>query len=248
MMDAKASEAAKILQTSFGLNNYQARAYVAVVSGCRTAKEVSSKTGIPITRVYDTLNRLAEMGFVEKTQHGYRLLEPIHAFTNLLRDEERRMEKVLEEKKRNLERLVRLLNSFKKQEETETETSVLKGVEPVVVKTLEVCGRGSVLVFAVRKAVKLKQIFKEAIQQNQPKKIYFILHPSITLDADDEAFFGKLDAKAVQSPTVLLDMLVTDAGDALIGLPLDDEPVAVWVRHRGFANSLMQALLEQVKG
>ncbi len=246
-MDDKASEAAKILQTSFGLNKYQAMAYVAVVSGCRTAKEISSKTGIPITRVYDTLNSLARMGFVEKTQRGYRSLEPTHAFTNLLQDEKRKMEKLLEEKKRNIELLVRLLNLFKKQEENETETSVLKGVDPVVVKTLEVCERGSMLVFAVRKAVKLKQIFKEAIQQIRSKKIYFILHPSITLDADDEAFFDKLGAKAVQGPAVLLDMLVTDAGDALIGLPLDDEPVVVWVRHRGFASSLMQALLEQVE-
>ncbi|MEM2871538.1 MAG: hypothetical protein QW217_03745, partial [Candidatus Caldarchaeum sp.] len=123
---------------------------------------------------------------------------------------------------------------------------LLKGVEPVVVKTMEVCGRGSTLVFAVRKAVKLKQIFKEAVEKNRSKNIVFIVHSSIMLNGEDLEFFTKLGARVVQSPAVLVDMLVSDAGEALVGLPLDDEPVVVWVRHRGFAGSLLQALLENL--
>lgn len=245
-MTGKAGEAVELLQSGFGLNKYQAKAYVAVVQGCRKAKEVARRAGIPITRVYDTLQRLVELGLVEKTERGYVPLEPKHALTNLLQKERKEIERGLEERRRSLERLTTLLPLLARLEEPEAETSLLKGVEPVVVKMMEVCSRGSTLVFAVRKAVKLKQIFKEAVERNPPKQVHFIVHSSISLNSEDREFFRRLGARVVQTPAVLMDMLVSDAGEALIGLPLDDEPVVVWVKHRGFAGSLLQALLEQV--
>ncbi|MEM1942665.1 MAG: helix-turn-helix domain-containing protein [Candidatus Caldarchaeum sp.] len=243
-MRDRAGEAVELLQSSLGLNRYQARAYLAVVMGCRKAKDVAGRAGIPITRVYDTLQSLAEMGLVMKTEKGYRPLEPSHALTNLFQREQRALEKHLEARRRGLERLVGLMSFYMKTEEDEADTALLKGLEPVVVKTMEVCGRGSTLVFAVRKAVKLKQIFREAVEKNRSKNIVFIVHSSVTLNGEDREFFTKLGARVVQSPAVLVDMLVSDAGEALVGLPLDDEPVVVWVRHRGFAGSLLQALLE----
>jgi hypothetical protein len=82
------------------------------------------------------------------------------------------------------------------------------------------------------------------VEQLVGKEINFILHPSVKLVEEDAVFFKKVGARVFQSPAVLLDILVTDAGEALLGLPLDEEPVAVWVRHRGFAGSLLEALTE----
>ncbi|MEM4302824.1 MAG: helix-turn-helix domain-containing protein, partial [Candidatus Caldarchaeum sp.] len=229
------------------LNSYQAKAYVAVLSGCKTAKDVSSKTGIPVTRVYDTLQRLSELGLVLKTEKGYQPLDSRYALTILLKKEKSKVEMEFKEKGRKLEKFLKLSELLRQPAEPEADTAVLKGLDPVLVKTMEVCSRGSILVFAVRKAVKLKQEFKKAVQQTQSKNIVFLLHPSITIDGDDRMFFKMLGAKVVQSQAILLDILVNDAGEALIGLPLDEEPVAVWVRHQGFAGSLLDALLELMK-
>ncbi|MEM4417368.1 MAG: hypothetical protein QXD32_04845, partial [Nitrososphaerota archaeon] len=101
------------------------------------------------------------------------------------------------------------------------------------------------LVFTVRKAVKLKEEFKRVLTPLPRKRVLFLLHPDVMLEDGDAVFLEKIGARIARSQAVLLDMLVTDRGEALIGLPLDDEePVAVWVRHKGFADSLYKAIME----
>ncbi|MEM1945729.1 MAG: helix-turn-helix domain-containing protein [Candidatus Caldarchaeum sp.] len=246
-MKREVEEAVDILHTVFGLNTYQAKAYVAVLSGCRSAKDVSSKTGIPLTRVYDTLKRLSELGLVVKTAKGFKPLESRYALTNLLEKQRSKIEMEFREKSRKLEKFLRMAELFSEAEEAETDTAVLKGLEPVLVKTMEVCSRGSTLVFAVRKAVRLKQEFKKALQNISSKNVMFLVHPSVTIDDQDREFLSMLGAKVVETQALLLDMLVSDVGEALIGLPLDEEPVAVWVKHKGFAGSLLEALTEMLK-
>ena len=49
-----------------GLTEYEARAYVATVSlGEGTVNEISRESGVPRSRAYDVMERLAEKGFVE---------------------------------------------------------------------------------------------------------------------------------------------------------------------------------------
>jgi len=238
------AKAAELIQAGLGLNRYQARAYVAVLAGSRTAREIAGKTGIPITRVYDTLEKLASMGLVQKTGSGYLPLEPhaaVRAGLQLLRA---KFDEELQRRERVLHEFLRLVERFEVVGEAAIDASVLNGLGPVVAKTYEVCARGARLVFAVRKAVKLKQEFMRVVEQLEGKEINIILHPSVKPVDEDVVFFKKIGAKVYYSPSVMLDILVTDAGEALLGLPLDDEPIAVWVKHRGFADSLMEALTE----
>jgi sugar-specific transcriptional regulator TrmB len=54
---------------SYGLNEYEARAYLALLQhGPAVAGEISRRSGIPRPRVYDTLQRLIEASLV--TEHG----------------------------------------------------------------------------------------------------------------------------------------------------------------------------------
>jgi sugar-specific transcriptional regulator TrmB len=49
-----------------GLTEYEARAYVAIVSiGEGGISDISQQSGIPRSRVYDIMDRLATKGFVE---------------------------------------------------------------------------------------------------------------------------------------------------------------------------------------
>ncbi|MFW9915912.1 MAG: TrmB family transcriptional regulator [Candidatus Thorarchaeota archaeon] len=60
------SPALKDALSEFGLTDYEARAYIALIEyGEATANQVSDQSGVPYTRVYDVLKDLEEKKFVE---------------------------------------------------------------------------------------------------------------------------------------------------------------------------------------
>ncbi len=243
-MKGDTARAAELVQSGLGLTRYQARAYVAVLQGYRTAREIAGRARIPVTRVYDTLERLAEMGLVQRTGQGYVALEPRAAVKAGLQVLRSRFDEEFHERERLLAEFLRVVEGWEVLGEQEFDAAVLNGLGPVIAKTHELCMRGGRLLFAVRKAVKLKHEFMRVVEQLHGKEVVFILHPSVQTSDEDRAFFERVGARVAISSAVLLDILVTDAGEALLGLPLDEEPVAVWVRHRGFAGSLLEALTE----
>lgn len=76
-----------------GLSEYEARAYVATVAlGEGTVNEISKESGVPRSRAYDIMERLAGKGFVEvgnTTPICYRANDPLTA-SDLLMEEVRR--------------------------------------------------------------------------------------------------------------------------------------------------------------
>jgi len=73
-----------------GLSEYEARAYVATVAlGEGTVKEISVESGVPRSRAYDVMERLAERGFVHvsnSTPICYRANDPLIASQNLMEE------------------------------------------------------------------------------------------------------------------------------------------------------------------
>ncbi|MEM2060761.1 MAG: helix-turn-helix domain-containing protein [Candidatus Caldarchaeum sp.] len=246
-MESPENRVVKILQESFNFNHYMAKAYVAVVSGYSKPMEIARRTRIPQTRVYDVLATLCQMGFIQKTTRGYFASNPSLAFANWLMAERERIEGEFAAKTKNLESLLALVRKFKKESGHESDTAIIRGLSPLVVKLLEMVEHADEFVFAVRKAAKLKETFKELVSRFAGKNYVFILHPSVEPDEHDKMFFAKMHAKVFVNSTVLLDILVTDKGEALIGLPFDDEPVAVWIKDEGFCESISTSLISLVE-
>jgi sugar-specific transcriptional regulator TrmB len=73
-----------------GLNEYEAKAYIAVVAlGEGTIKEISEQSGVPRSRAYDVMERLAEKGLVivgNTNPRYYRANEPRKATDHLLNE------------------------------------------------------------------------------------------------------------------------------------------------------------------
>jgi HTH-type transcriptional regulator, sugar sensing transcriptional regulator len=84
-----------------GLTKYEARAYVATVAiGEGTIKEISEESGVPRSRAYDVMERLAQKGFVEvgsSSPRCYRANEPITASNHLMEEIRRSNDEVLRE-------------------------------------------------------------------------------------------------------------------------------------------------------
>jgi sugar-specific transcriptional regulator TrmB len=239
-------EAVGILRRYFEMNRYQARAYIAVLRGYRTARDVSRMAGIPLSRVYDVLGSLEQAGLVRRGEDGYAAMEPGTALRSRLERMRENFEREYGERMIGLERFLATVSSLRRRDVVVGDSAVIRGLDGVMVKMMEACGQAGDLVFTVRRAVKLKEEFKRVLERLPRKKVLFLIHPSVELDSDDLEFLERIGARISRSSAVLLDMLVTDRGEALIGLPLDDdEPVVVWVRHEGFAGSLHRAVLEE---
>lgn len=73
-----------------GLSEYEARAYIATVTlGEGTVKEISVESGVPRSRAYDVMERLAERGFVQVGNSNpicYRANEPLVASNHLMEE------------------------------------------------------------------------------------------------------------------------------------------------------------------
>jgi len=71
-----------------GLNEYEAKTFVTLVSrGTCNAEEISNNAGIPLPRVYDTVNHLEKKGFVMVTKtrpQQYKSISPDEALQNFL--------------------------------------------------------------------------------------------------------------------------------------------------------------------
>jgi len=239
-------EAVRILRTYFGMNMYQARAYVTLLRGYRTARDISRIASIPISRIYDVIGSLERAGLVGRGEDGYVAMEPGPALRSWLERMREDFEREYGERLGGLERFLATVSSFRRRDVRAGDSAVIRGLDGVMVKMLEACGQAGELVFTVRRAVKLKEEFKQVLERLPRKKVLFLIHPSVELDSGDFEFLERIGARIARSNAVLLDMLVTDRGEALIGLPLDDdEPVVVWVRHKGFAESLHRAVLEE---
>lgn len=82
-----------------GLSDYEARAYVATVAlGEGTVKEISEESGVPRSRTYDIMERLAKRGLVEMgstTPICYRANEPLTASDHLMEEFRRANEEIV---------------------------------------------------------------------------------------------------------------------------------------------------------
>jgi predicted transcriptional regulator len=84
-----------------GLNEYEAKAYIATVAlGEGTVKEISEKSGVPRSRTYDVMSRLADKGLVEEGTSApkcYRANEPMIASHHLMEEIRHANEEILKE-------------------------------------------------------------------------------------------------------------------------------------------------------
>jgi sugar-specific transcriptional regulator TrmB len=84
------------LLKSFGLTEYESRAYVTLLSlGLATAEQLSKRGNIPLPRVYDTLTDLQRKGFVLISKARPKKFSPIQidkAISNLLSNQKKEFE------------------------------------------------------------------------------------------------------------------------------------------------------------
>jgi len=102
------------LKEQLGLTPYESRAYLSLlIYGPMSPSEIAQKAGIPRPRAYDVLQNLVEKGLLAE-QSGkpsiYASIEPAHGLRSLLIEIEIESSRQLEEKRKTVQKLTRLLS------------------------------------------------------------------------------------------------------------------------------------------
>ncbi len=148
-----------------GLSEYEARAYVAIVAlGEGTIKEISKESGVPRSRAYDIMGRLAEKGFVEvggSSPRRYRANEPLVASSHLMEDIRHANDEILKE----------LSEIGRKAESRETPIWMVKGEWAIDHKVREIMELASkevtILCFNNRSIIRYAKLFSSISDQKQ---------------------------------------------------------------------------------
>jgi len=115
-----------------GLKRYESKALITLLSyGKCTADRVTSISGIPLPRVYDTMNTLVKRGFVSvsKTRPEiFRAIDPNRLFMILEEEEQKKMQKRVKEMKTVMPQLMKQIKKMNndKPEEKEEVLAVMK--------------------------------------------------------------------------------------------------------------------------
>jgi len=241
-----------LLKEAFKLNSYEANVYAALLARPMSPKETSKTSKVPLPRVYDTLAALSQKGFVEGTAGRYNAVNPLSALDSRIAQFKSAFEKeqlAREEAKRRIVEALRPL--YSKKIELISDPVLLKGINSIGSRFLEIVRNSKDVIFLVRKGFKIKETFKSYLESLplSRKSIRIILPAGTDFSESDRALTKRLGIKVRSWKHPLLDMMVADELDVIIGVPEtnSDEPfaaVAVWVRNPSFAASTRKAVEE----
>ncbi len=241
------------LRDKFGLNSYEARAYVALVGSPMNAKELSAAAGIPLPRVYDTVRALELKGFVHQRGGGAYVAEsPSAALRVYMMGYQRSFEKAKELKEASMKRIVEMLQPVAGPNDGRSEEPVmLRGIDGIAGKFFEIVSTSKDIVLMVRKALRVKGVFSEYLESFplSGKRIRLLLPSRPPISERDARLLSRLKIETRYYDHPVLDMMVADELDVVLGVPerTNDEPfsaIALWVRNPAFARSTRAAIDE----
>ena len=134
------------MREDLGLSEYQAKVYITlVISGQSKARDISQISGVPRTKVYETLKNLIDRGLVEELPSNplkFIASSPIKSFRENFQP--------LEEKTKNLRKLLHILEFYhRKAKNTET----IEQTEVWILRDSEVLKKLKSILYEAKKSV-----------------------------------------------------------------------------------------------
>jgi len=240
------------LREKFGLNSYEARGYLALVSKAMKPKELAAAADIPMPRIYDTLRTLEVKGFVHRSGEAFVAESPGVALKTYLLGHQRSFEKAREAKEASMKRIVELLQPVLSSSEGLSEEPVLlRGIDSIAGRFFEILSTSKEVTLMVRKALKVKGVFSEYLEAFplSGKRIRLLLPSRPPISERDARLLARLKIETRFYDHPVLDIMVADGVDVVLGVPdrTNDEPfsaIALWVRNPAFAKSTRAAIDE----
>lgn len=198
-----------------GLNEYEARAYKAILSMSRgTAVGVSKKAGIPRARIYDVLFSLEKKGFAVKSVSKpveFSPLRPSKVVSFLAKVKKQELDSSIKE----LEAIAQTIEKSAAPDSKQPQESVLfvegrKNIYALISQKLDTCSGSIVISSSVKGMERKKHFFGEKLEALSRKGVKLQVFPSsgarfVVFDKDAVMLFlNNDDAEESSEKAVLL--------------------------------------------
>lgn len=201
--------------------------------------------------MYDVLKSLTEKGFV--VQHGKKLRAvPLKAALESRRIQFKSQFQLEDQMRENAaQRLSGILDARKNTDSTGVrEPTLLHGIPAIASTLLEVVPQATQVFLMLRRAFEAAGEMRLIARQLAPEtqlSIKVLIPESQILEETDHELIGRFNAEVRKTQGFLLDMMVTDKHDVMIGLPDPAIPsptgvIGLYLRDQGFALSLMNSI------
>jgi sugar-specific transcriptional regulator TrmB len=248
------------LREIFKLSSYEAKSYLSLLKfGKQTPKELATNAGIPLPRIYDTLETLMSKGFALRQGEFYSPIPPktaLHGRTVQFEKEFAKEQMMRQSVEKDLASFLEKASvQSRERAEDEGEISVLKGFNSIANKFGELLSESNEIILVAKRAVEAKEVFipilleYTGVKRARRKSIRIIVPKDTKVTEEELRAAGEASAEIRKSDQILFDMMITDQNDVLIGVPdpLSEEinhAIAIWFRNSSFAKSTKNAVEE----
>jgi len=243
-------EISKKLKDSFKLSLYEAKTYLSLLDGNNNVKTISRDSGVPLPRIYDTLRSLEDKGFVKKKNKKYTPVEPEIALEGRIINTSYELENIVKTQKEEKKNILSVLEDRPVSTNESTEFETLIGVNNIGNKFLEIMKDSEKIIISVKKAFEVKELFLSFLlnAKVKNKKVIIFTPNSYNISKIDENILKNSDVELKKRAYILLDLMATDKGDVIIGVPdvsgTPERTIAIWIKNKEFAESLITSLTE----
>lgn len=235
-----------LLRQSFGLNSYEARAYLSLLSKPLRAKDVSDESGVPLSRTYDTLRKLVSKGFAKVTDGTFAAVRPSVALKARLGRYSEDFAEAQEGRAGAMGQLVAGLERlYSEGAAPGKEPLLLKGIDGIGSAFIEVLSKSRDVYLLVRQGVKARWRFLTYVKGAAPgrRRTRVLIPREVRLSKSDLAAASEAGLDIRTCDGVMLDVMVGEKADVMIGVPAKGKDqsfgaVAIWVRDPSFAMSI----------
>jgi sugar-specific transcriptional regulator TrmB len=236
------------IKAVFRLNSYEARAYLALLRVAMGPNELSAAARVPKPRIYDILGSLVSKGFVTKDGDRYVARSPrsvleltLTALRSSFEAEESRI-------RREGGFLVERLGAFAKMATSSRGPVLVKGLTAIASLLFDVLGTSAEVCIMLNKALERREDFRVLLSGVETRsKVTKVLVPSgVVLEKEDYELATRFGAEIRALKGFLMDLMITDSQDVIIGFPdplsSDAVPVvAIHVHDASFCASLRRS-------
>lgn len=217
------------------------------------AADAAQSSGVPLSRTYDTLRTLQQKGFVTEADGAFRSARPSTVLGSRMARYVSEFDAEQTSRREAMKRVIAELEPRTRLAAGEGEPVMLKGLESISAAFLEVLSSSKEVYLLVRKGLEARAAFigllREAGKKRTAVRLLLPLDQKVARRELQEATELGLEIRRAEG--ILLDMMAGDGGGVIIGVPArgsgESFAVAIWVRSRAFADSVLETLAAQWK-
>lgn len=236
------SEKARKAMESLGLTDYEIRAYVSLLNdGTMTAQELSKKSSVPYSKIYEVVGRLEEKGWLESNSSRPTKYYPKSPSTALEAMRLRIENQVRENENIVVEELMSLYEKTGTKEKPEI--WVLRGLYNIAAKVKEIIQNCNIeLLLALPSVAEgVAKPLQPTLRTLYEKGVKIMVLASETATMDTVKALSRIGEVRLKN-SMFGGGVVSDGRQVVILLGADKvgeknyEPLAIWADHSGLAN------------